>query len=481
MKKKSTLEAGLGYIVGNYLLKGITFFSVPIFARLMSQSDFGVYNTFTAYEGILFVVIGFAIHSSYKNAYFNKTDNRCDIKDYSAYVSMTVSLILINAIFLIGVSLLFDGIISNGLKMDSWMIVLLIVYAMSSAILSCYNADCSLRLEYKRFLAVSGFNAVCNIIVSVILITCISNHNSYTGRIIGTVSAVTLVAGYVVIVFFKRARPRFNRREIIWGLKYGLPIVPHGISQVVLSSFDRIMINNIIGSAQAGIYSFAYTIYTIIQVTSTSIDTVWSPWFYKARGNGDYAGIKKQSNQIIILMLLLCISFLLISPEFIVIFGGKKYEESVFCVMPLVGGAFFAFLYFFPAVIEYYHGKTGYIAIGTATAALINIVLNYIFINEFGYIAAAYTTLATYLLYFIFHLLIAIRIEKKSLYSLKTIALSTLIMVCSVVIGSLLVERIFVRIVGFAVMIAYTIYYEETHFHLVSKMIDRILKLLNRK
>lgn len=475
--KNSTLKAGIGYIIGNYLLKGIAFFSVPIFARLMSKADFGIYNTFTAYEGILFVLIGFAIHSSYKNAYFTNTDNSV-VKNYSAYASSTISLIIGNALFLITLSFIFKNVLVHVLNMKQWMIVILIIYAMSSAIISCYNADCSLRLEYKKFLIASGFNAVYNIAVSAILILSFPERGSYIGRIIGTVSGAVIVAIYAVVVFFKRSKPNYEKAEMIWGLKYGLPIVPHGISQVILSSFDRIMINNMIGNVEAGIYSFAYTIYTIIQVTSTSIDTVWSPWFYKKRGNDDFASIRKYSSQIIILMLLLCTAFVMISPEFIIIFGGSKYKESVYCVMPLVGGAFFAFLYYFPAVVEYYHEKTGYVAIGTISAALINIVLNYVCIEKYGYIAAAYTTLATYFLYFVFHLILSIRIEGKSLYSVTIIILSSASMIGTVLLGGFLVGFMTIRIIIFIVLILIAVIYEEMHF-LILKNFTRKFKIRN--
>lgn len=479
MKEKSTLKAGLGYIIGNYLLKGISFISVPIFARLMSKADFGVYNTFVAYEAILFVVIGLAIHSSYKNAYFKNEENSCVVDNYSSYASATIFLIIMNAAILLALSFIFSDFICKSLQMQQWMVVLLIIYAMSSAIITCYNTDCSLRLEYKKFLFASGFNAVFNIVISIVLIVGLSSANSYVGRTIGTVFAAFCVAIYALQTFCKRGTPRFNKKELRWGLKYSLPIVPHGISQVILSSFDRIMINNMIGSAEAGIYSFAYTIYSIIQVTSTSIDTVWSPWFYKKRGAGDLDSIKRRSSQIIILVLLLCIAFLMISPEFILIFGGKEYTESVFCVMPLVGSAFFAFLYFFPAVIEYYHGKTTYIAAGTAIAAAINIALNYLFIKKYGYVAAAYTTLVTYFLYFLFHCLISFKVEGRMLYSVKTIVFSSVAIITSVIFGDFLVHSTVIRLCLFVIFAAIAVCFEEKNFCMMRKFIASLLRRKN--
>lgn len=42
---KKVIKAGIGYTVGNYLLKGLSFITIPIFTRIMSTSDYGLYNT----------------------------------------------------------------------------------------------------------------------------------------------------------------------------------------------------------------------------------------------------------------------------------------------------------------------------------------------------------------------------------------------------------------------------------------------------
>ena len=66
LKKNKVLKAGIGYTIGNYFLKGLGFITVPIFSRLMAVSDYGIYNTFLSYEGMLYLFIGLALHSSIK-------------------------------------------------------------------------------------------------------------------------------------------------------------------------------------------------------------------------------------------------------------------------------------------------------------------------------------------------------------------------------------------------------------------------------
>jgi peptidoglycan biosynthesis protein MviN/MurJ (putative lipid II flippase) len=56
-------------------------------------------------------------------------------------------------------------------------------------------------------------------------------------------------------------------------------------------------------------------------------------------------------------------------------------------------------------VFEFYYEKTRLVMIATTTSAVLNIILNYIFIGIFGYTAAGYTTLACYIIYASFHYL----------------------------------------------------------------------------
>ena len=86
---KKIFKAGVGYTVGNYMLKGLTFFSIPLFTRLLTTSDYGQFNTFIAYESIVFVVIGLALHASFKNAKYKYKHN------FNRYVSTCITLGLI--------------------------------------------------------------------------------------------------------------------------------------------------------------------------------------------------------------------------------------------------------------------------------------------------------------------------------------------------------------------------------------------------
>lgn len=411
------IKAGIGYLIGNMLLKGITFLSAPIFSRLLSTEQFGIYNSYVAYESIIYLIVGLAMHSSLNSAKIKFRD------ELESYVTSTIAIAsMSSALWIVVVNIIYDKIASI-CGFERYVMNILILHCFASSLYQTYHAYVGLKYQYKMFVKISSIYAISNIVVSVILILSIFDSDRATGRIIGTAIPMMIVAVYILVFFLKKARPKYNKEHWSFALKYSIPVVPHGISQVILSSFDRIMIRNMTSASDAGIYSFAYTIYQIFMVASTSLQNVWKPWMYERMDEQDYQTIRKRGSDYAMGMALFTAIVLVFSPEVIKILGPKEYWDSTKCVVPVVLGGYFAFLYTLPSLVEYFYEKTKYIAIGTTGAAVLNIVLNYYFISKYGYIAAAYTTLVTYILYFVFHYLVARKIHGQSLFATRNLVL----------------------------------------------------------
>jgi O-antigen/teichoic acid export membrane protein len=97
------------------------------------------------------------------------------------------------------------------------------------------------------------------------------------------------------------------------------------------------------------------------------------------------------------------IILILFSKEIVMILADESYYRALDLVPIIILSYIFVFLYTLFGNYSFYRKKTGLISIATLLAGLINIGLNYWLIPEFGYIAAAYTTLVSYILLFLFH------------------------------------------------------------------------------
>ena len=97
-------------------------------------------------------------------------------------------------------------------------------------------------------------------------------------------------------------------------------------------------------------------------------------------------------------------------------------------------------------------------------AAIINILLNWFLIPKFGYIAAAYSTLVTYILYFWFHFFIARKIHGTDLFSTKVIFVCSIGILFISLLTRLFIEIILIRWLLAASVVIIFIIYEEKRY-----------------
>ena len=437
--KSKSVKAGFWYTFGNILLKGAIFITLPIFTRLLSTKDYGVYNTYIAYQAIISLVIGLGLHGSVKAAKY-------DFKDrFNEYLSSSISIIIIMFLaLLVIINVIYSHIVSS--EVYSLLIVnILIIHSFSSAIIQFVSASYVIEGKYKRFMAVACVTTVANIVLSLILCTGLFNDQRYVGRIVGNAIPFIIVGLLLSIGILREGKVIFFDSFCKYGLKIGLPLIPHTLSLVLLSQSDRIMIQNMVGYSEAGIYSFAYTIMAILSIIMSSIDNAWGPWFYSNLDNKNYKYIEDKNKTYIAIFTCLTIGFMAVVPEIIKIMADSAYWESVDLVIPLIVSVFLNYMYLFPVNLEYFYKKTGYISIGTMICAGANIIMNLFFIKYFGYKAAAYTTAASNLILFIIHWNISRKIDKNKIVDLKVLLYAFLLVLIAASIIMLFQEYWYIR------------------------------------
>lgn len=441
IKGNKVIKAGMGYTVGNYLLKGINFLTVPIFTRLMSAAEYGVYSIYMTYDSIISIFIAFALHSSLKNAKYKYKDR------FDEYISSILIIPVLSLAFLLILVNAFCKQFSALLDLNRLILNILFCHSFANSIVTIYNGKLGLDYRYKDFLKISFVNTSLNLCLSITLMFTMYANERYMGRILGSAIPLFAIALFILWRSFSSVKPRFNKEFWKFGLNYSIPIIPHGLAQVVLSSFDRIMIKSMVGASEAGIYSLGVNIEALVKVTITSLDTVWGPWFYERMAENDHESIKKYSTYYAYGMFVFLGCLMIAAPEIVAIMGSEQYQDAKYVVIPLMSCTFFSFLYTIPSAVEYYYQKTKMIASGTICAALVNVILNSICIKRFGYIAAAYTTMASYAAYFLFHYLIAKRIAGKQMFHTKALLGFILGIMVINIFGLLTVDCFIVRLV----------------------------------
>ena len=99
----------------------------------------------------------------------------------------------------------------------------------------------------------------------------------------------------------------------------------------------------------------------------------------------------------------MCIICTLFAPEIMAILAPSSYRGGIYVIPSVAAGVFFTALYSLYMRVELYYKETGFATVATTVAAILNIILNFIFIRMFGFVAAGYTTMTCYAVLALFH------------------------------------------------------------------------------
>lgn len=413
---KKALSAGLWYTISNVALRAISIITAPIFTRLLTTSDYGIVNIFTSWQNIFVIFIGLGLSYSIGRAKIDFSD------DFDGYLSSIQGLSTIVGLIFLAVMTIGQSFFSEVLKLDPNLVVTLFVYLIFFPSVEYVQARFRFAYRYKVNVVIAAYSALSTVIVSIILIL-YSPWNRYTSRIYGMVFPSLLLAIGCWAYITKRGKKLFNVDYWKYALKIALPMIPHSLAMVVLGQIDRIMIGSIVGESEAGIYSFGYSYAVIGSVIINAIGQAWQPWLYDHLKENKIDAIKKASVPLNSLVLVFTTGFIALAPEAIMILGAPDYWDAKWMVAPVAIGTFYQYIYSNFSNVELYTKKTVWIAVGSVMAAILNYVLNAIFIPIYGYNVAAVTTMVGYLALMIFHWIFARVTFGQHVYDNKSVLL----------------------------------------------------------
>ena len=175
-----------------------------------------------------------------------------------------------------------------------------------------------------------------------------------------------------------------------------------------------------------------------------AIEAVWTPWFTEKYKSHRYIEIDKQARQYLLFASTLTAAILLVAPEALKLMTPSQYWTGTPMIPPLVASSFLIYMYSFYVGMELHEKRTKSISLATMTATVSNVFLNYIFVPNYGALAAAYTTLFSYILLFVMHRFNAKRINN-SLLGLKVFFFPSMMVIMATVFFYLQQDNWFLR------------------------------------
>lgn len=391
-----SVKAGFWFVICGFIQKSISMISTPIFTRVLSEEEYGISSTFAAWLIIVNLIVTLTLYRSIMNL-FVKYENKENVLTYVCGLSITISVIWTI------VAVMFSKQLSSLMGLSKSLVIAMFIYSIGESIIQCWMIYKRYTYEYKSAIFVTlllSFVTCFGGVACVLLIKSTAEWKIYPQVIV-----YFLVGIIIYFSLFRKNKVFFNSSIWKFSLGFCIGLFPHYISEFILQSSDKIMINYICTSEDVAFYSVAYAVGSLIALFANAINTSFVPYQYQKIQEREFKELSKTANGVQALLALILALLMLFSREIVLIFGGTKYLPCADVIVPICLGVYFNYMFQLFARVQEYYNKKITIVIPSILCAVLNIVLNYIFIKPFGYAAASYTTFFCFALFCFIHYL----------------------------------------------------------------------------
>lgn len=399
VRGKSANSVALLNLLSTLIVSIINFLTIPLFTRLLGTEGYGIVSVYTTWAQVLMVVVGVQAVGTLASAQSSLPDHEQD-----AYQASVLQIAGVTTIALALVAVAWLPELSELLKLGEPVVLLVIVQSVGMYVANFFTMRFTLRREAQKSLVLSVSLAVLSVAASLMLVVMVyTGDNAYFGRILGMAVPYAVVGSLLYLRLTAANLKKLSLKYWTFGLPLCLPLVFHGLSQIVLAHTDKIMLQRFSTQSAVGVYTIAFTVSHLLLVLWTALNNTWVPFYYEdLRGEAHEVLISRFRNYMI-LFTSITAAFMLVAPEIVKVVSPPEFWGAIPVLPPLIMGGYFMFLYSFPVNYEFYVRKTLPIAIGTSCAAIANIALNWVLTPRYGMLGTALATMTSYAALFVFH------------------------------------------------------------------------------
>jgi O-antigen/teichoic acid export membrane protein len=440
-----TIIYGASSMIGRFL----NFLLTPLYTATLvfSAEQFGIITEMYAYVAFLVVFLTYGMETAFfRYSTLNKNEGE------KVYSNALFSLATTTSIF-IALAIVFSQDIANWLRYPDhneyiiWFAIIVGLDALGAVPLA------KLRKEgrAKRFALIQFVNVGVNVLLNLFFIACVySSHYIQTPPIepsglewlvnliyntetqelnwfinlvydpnigVGYVFIVNLVASivkFLLLTPFMNFKGEFDWRLLKHMLKYAYPMLFVGLAGIINETLDRTILKRVLTSqymeagqsiteatsnalVQLGIYGANYKITMFLAMFIQAFRYAAEPFFFnQEKENNSKTVIAKVMTYFVIVATVIFLGLDLFLPILKYFTPNKVFWIGLKIVPILLLANVFLGLFVNLSIWYKLSSKTNYGAYISIMGATITIVLNFIFIPTFGYVASAWATLACY-------------------------------------------------------------------------------------
>lgn len=391
VSNKSLIKNLLSIISIDVLAKSSSLLLLPIYLKLMTQEEFGIYSYAIGLSAFFTSIGSMGLYGAI-NRYFY--DRRYSQNEVVSTLFLILVISIVSFVFaLISTIHIWRDLVFGNLKNN--VVVLVILSIFHGAIIQFFMSFFYIDKKYKE---IRNFNLARLVLVNSISlgVMYLFSQNSVVERL----SALIISELLVCILFFKYILQYFSCRKFNKNLAkdsviFGYPLVLNAVLGFICSFVDKYFIQNLFDFNLVGEYSFIFVFSSMFSILFSSIHNFWLPFFFNP-ANKHLLSIK--IIQLISLLFVLAIVYyfvVLFLLKFLFVFGvfNSAYRAGIPYLWVLV---FSQFILSVSSLLNNYfslYNKTIYGLYISLIMSFVSIFIMYFFISAYQVYGAAIAVL----------------------------------------------------------------------------------------
>lgn len=414
------------------LSKMIPIIMLPIITKLLTDTaDFGTFDMFNTIVdfGTNIAILG--LYDAMFREYFEK-----DSVEYKKVVtSSALDVVCISSLVIAGILFIFRdsfSIIFLGDSNSGSIVCFAAVGVILGAITTIIAAPTRMENKTKVYVVINTSKAILYYLVAIGLVWLGYN---YLGMIYAN-----LISGLVILFCFLGLNFRhfqlrcFDRGVAKELLRMGLPMTPVFIIYWIFHSMDKIMITNMLGLGEVGIYSIGARIASVSQLIYSAFAGGWQYFAFSTMEDKDQIELNQKIMEYLGIVSYIAVLCAVVFDEFVFrLFFSGDYEK---------GYIVFPYLFLAPLILMLFqicgnqclvYKKTYLSTLTLCSGVLVNLAINYFTIPIFGIKGASLATLLSYVTSLVVMLIVTVKKEWMRVSS-KFVSISFLVLAYMILI-----------------------------------------------
>ena len=461
------LKAGIWYVISNFLVKGIAFITTPIFARLMSEGDYGEFSNFASWQSTLFVITGAELYSTLNRAYYDYTE------DYDKYASSITFLGFGTTIICYLAFLLCGNSIYNIVAIPPTYVHILFLNMLLMSGKEIFLAREKTLYRYKSVATVSAVYLVVPTAIAVFSVVLVGEAQRLPARIYGFYFPAALVALYCTLDVIRKGRS-FKWSYCKYAMALSLPLLVHYLTAYLLSSSNTIVTKSALGAEATAIVSITTSAVHILTILLQAVSGAVTTWLMDNLEQKKYKELRKSLLIYTICVCTVAAGVILFGPEVIWVLGGTKYAQAVTLLPGMIAAVTIQSITTVFTIILTYKKRVVGAAVCTAVVASFSIVVKILLLPRYGIEVLPWINIVAYGILFVCDYILVCRAGNGNVINMKgftgcILLLCLIASVCGFLYDNIIVRYASIVCVGVVVLVV------------IYKKRDLVMHLLRRK